>query len=87
MSETLTFIDIETTGFSPRLNRITEIGIVVVANDQIVDEYQTLVNPQQPISYYVSELTGITQADIDNAPRYLAKSNPPSVHTVTKVYL
>lgn len=57
-----TFIvaDTETTGLSANLHRITEIALIKVHNGEIVDEYQTLINPEQFIPPGITRLTGIT---------------------------
>lgn len=53
-------IDIETTGFSPRNCEIIEIGAVKVRDNKIVSVFQMLIKPRNPISSYISKLTGIT---------------------------
>ncbi len=52
--------DIETTGFSPKQNRIIEIGAVKVCGGKIVDRFSCFVNPKTPIPYEIEKLTGIT---------------------------
>ncbi len=52
--------DIETTGFSPKQNRIIEIGAVKVCGGRIVDRFSCFVNPETPIPYEIEKLTGIT---------------------------
>lgn len=62
-------IDFETTGLSPEHGaRPTEIAVVLVRNDQIVDRYQSLMNPQVAIPAEIQALTGITQAMVSKAP-------------------
>jgi DNA polymerase III epsilon subunit family exonuclease len=65
----LAFLDVETTGTSPRFNdRITEVGIRVIEGGQVVEDFQQLVNPARRIPTSVVALTGITQEMVDAAP-------------------
>ena len=61
-------IDVETTGLSPRTNNIIEIGIIKISNLQIIDKFHSLVNPGRNIPYYISNITGITNDEVFNAP-------------------
>tara|TARA_E500000318_G_scaffold43577_1_gene41379 strand:- start:27 stop:1397 length:1371 start_codon:yes stop_codon:yes gene_type:complete len=63
-----TIIDIETTGNGIKGNKITEISIFKYDGDQIVDEFTSLVNPQSPIPYFITGLTGIDDQMVQNAP-------------------
>ena len=67
-------IDCEYVQFSISDRRIIEIGIVLM-NDQsghleLIDQYQTLINPGRPCPKDVLKLTGITQLELDSAPRF-----------------
>ena len=69
----LAFVDVETTGSSPRRERVTEIGVVRVDFDDDavrVDEWATLVNPGVPIPADVQWLTGITNEMVRAAPQF-----------------
>jgi DNA polymerase-3 subunit epsilon len=66
----IAFVDLETTGTAPTLDRITEIGIVRVADGELVDEWSSLVNPGCPIPEDIQALTGITNAMVRGAPSF-----------------
>ncbi len=61
-------VDVETTGLSPRHNGIIEIGLVKVSNLKITDTYHSFVNPGKDIPNFITQLTGITNDDVYNAP-------------------
>jgi DNA polymerase III subunit epsilon len=63
-------VDIETTGGSARLERITEIAIYIHDGEKIVDEYSTLVNPERGIPYFITSLTGISNEMVEDAPKF-----------------
>jgi DNA polymerase-3 subunit epsilon len=63
-------IDIETTGGSPRTERITEIAIYIFDGENIIKEYSTLINPERNIPYFITNLTGITNEMVADAPRF-----------------
>lgn len=63
-------IDIETTGGSSRRDRITEIAIFIYDGNEILDSFVTLVNPERPIPYFITRLTGISDQMVANAPRF-----------------
>jgi len=63
-------VDIETTGGSARLERITEIAVYIHDGKHIVDEYSTLVNPERNIPYFITALTGISNEMVEDAPKF-----------------
>ena len=65
---TYCIIDIETTGNGLKGNKITEISIFKFDGETIVDEFTSLVNPECPIPYFITGLTGIDDETVRNAP-------------------
>lgn len=63
-------VDIETTGSHHSNDCITEIGIVITDGTQILDTFETLINPKEKIGWYVSKLTGITDSMVADAPEF-----------------
>jgi DNA polymerase III subunit epsilon len=63
-------VDIETTGGYASGNGITEIAIVIHDGHEILHFYETLVNPNKPIPYFIQSLTGINNEMVANAPSF-----------------
>lgn len=63
-----TVIDIETTGLAPARDEIIEIGAVRVRGGEITDTFSALIKPERPISYFITDLTGISNAMVADAP-------------------
>ena len=63
-------IDIETTGGSARLEKITEVAIYLHDGEKITGEFVSLVNPERNIPYFITNLTGITNEMVESAPRF-----------------
>ncbi|WP_111494431.1 exonuclease domain-containing protein [Marinobacter bohaiensis] len=69
-SATLAFIDLETTGGNSAADRITEIGIRFWHDGEVIDEWQTLLNPQTRISPFIERFTGISNEMVADAPLF-----------------
>lgn len=63
-------VDIETTGGYASASSITEIAIFIFDGIKVIHQYETLVNPQQPIPYFIQTMTGITNEMVANAPTF-----------------
>lgn len=68
--QTLSFVDIETTGTSVYHDRIIEIAIVTVKDGLIANQYCTLINPQTSVSPFITSMTGITLDALEEAPSF-----------------
>lgn len=60
-------VDIETTGSSAKGGKVTEVAVLIHDGERVVDEYQSLVNPERYLPSSITSLTGITQAMVDEA--------------------
>src|SRR6266404_595446 len=65
---TYVVVDLETTGLRPGSSQICEIGAVKVIGFEIVDEFETLVDPHVPLAAVISSLTGLTDRLLRGAP-------------------
>ena len=70
----LAFVDLETTGATASLDRITEIGIILV-DESGVQEWSSLVNPETRISGFTESLCGISNEMVANEPRFCDLAN------------
>jgi DNA polymerase-3 subunit epsilon len=70
LPQALIFLDLETTGMSAAHERITEIGLVEVANGEFVGSWSQLVNPQKRIPPFIQSITGISDKMVQDAPRF-----------------
>ncbi|MDX6240046.1 MAG: polymerase subunit epsilon, partial [Kribbellaceae bacterium] len=66
---TFCVVDLETTGGAPGSSGITEIGAVKVRAGELLGEFQSLVNPAEPIPPFIAVLTGITDLMVASSPR------------------
>ncbi|HRI85026.1 MAG TPA: exonuclease domain-containing protein [Ignavibacteria bacterium] len=69
-SPTYIVCDLETTGMSPYNNRITEIAMIRIQDGEITGEFKSLINPGQHIPYFITKLTGISNADVFGKPTF-----------------
>lgn len=63
-------LDVETTGGSPRRDKITDIAVYIFDGDKITDSFESLVNPECRIPEYITALTGISNLMVENAPYF-----------------
>jgi len=70
MKREYAIVDIETTGGNAGNSRITEIAIIIHDGINVVDRWETLINPQKEIPYSIFALTGITNEMVADAPAF-----------------
>jgi len=70
LPQPLIFLDLETTGMTATHERITEIGLVEVANGELIGSWSQLVNPQKGIPPFIQSLTGISNEMVRDAPTF-----------------
>lgn len=63
-------VDIETTGGLVKRDKITEIAIVLHDGEKVIEQYQTLINPERSIPSFITGLTGITDEMVADAPLF-----------------
>ena len=68
--ETFVLLDLETTGANPVSDRITEIAAIRVERGEIVERWETLVNPGRPIPPFIQQIIGITDDMVSDAPAF-----------------
>ncbi len=68
LDEVYVALDLETTGLDPERDDIIEVGAVRFRGTDILETFDTLVNPKRTLSPFITELTGITQGQVDAAP-------------------
>lgn len=70
VSVTFAVVDIETTGNSAQFGGITEIAIVRTDGEKILDKFSSLINPEIAIPGFITNLTGITNEMVADAPTF-----------------
>jgi predicted DnaQ family exonuclease/DinG family helicase len=76
MSRIYVALDLETTGLRPERDAIIEIGAVKFRENEVLETWSSLVNPQRPIPHKITQLTGITQVEADQAPTLSSVISP-----------
>lgn len=67
---TFAVVDVETTGLRPTFERIIEIGVVRCRNGEIIDTYQSFINPGRSIPSFITNYTGISDDMVEDAPYF-----------------
>jgi DNA polymerase-3 subunit epsilon len=68
----LAIVDVETTGSSAAFDRVIEIGIHRIEQGRLVDTFSSLVHPGCRIPRMITQITGLTDADVEEAPPFAA---------------
>ena len=63
--DSFVIVDLETTGLSPKNSEIIEIGAIKVIDNKVVDTMDVFVRPSRPLSWFITNLTGITNEMVD----------------------
>lgn len=63
-------VDIETTGGQKGRHKMTEIAMILFDGERVVDQFESLINPEMSIPYHITQLTGISNAMVENAPKF-----------------
>lgn len=69
-NQPLVFVDIETNGLSALRGRVIEVAAIRVENGQVTKTFNSLVDPQADLPYFITDLTGITADDMVDAPTF-----------------
>lgn len=67
---TFSVVDVETTGMSPQFNRVIDIGLVKIKNGEIVETWESLINPKQDIPQWITFYTHIKNRHVCNQPTF-----------------
>ncbi len=70
MSKTYAIVDLETTGGRAARDRITEIAIILHDGEKELDRFESLINPERAIPYNITQITGIDDGMVADAPKF-----------------
>ena len=71
MANKYVVVDLETTGNSPKKgDKIIQFAAVIIENGEIIEQYSSLINPQQKIPAFIEELTGLDDGMVSDAPLF-----------------
>ena len=80
-------VDIETTGGSAKKHAITEIAIIQIEDGKEVDRYETLINPMVLIPSRITDITGITNEMVADAPAFHEVANEIWKRTHDRIFV
>lgn len=80
-------IDIETTGSSNKFGKITEVAIVISDGVNVIDKFETLINPEKEIPYNITRLTGIDNSMVTDAPKFYEVAKKIIEMTEDKIFV
>jgi DNA polymerase III epsilon subunit family exonuclease len=71
-SHTFAYLDVETTGLSPWFgDRICEIAVLRCEGDEVIDTFDSLLNPERPLSPGAARVNGLKDSDLKKAARFI----------------
>lgn len=80
-------IDVETSGMTSTNCKITDIAIIIHDGEKIIEEFQSLVNPERKISRKITQLTGIDNEMVRRAPKFFEIAKHVHLMTENKVFV
>ena len=84
---TFAVIDTETTGMYPQFSRVMDIGIVIVKNGEVVDKWQSLINPQQSVPRWITHYTHLAYKDVKGKPLFSELVGKISKYLKNKIFV
>ena len=80
-------IDTETTGMFPQFSRIMDIGIVLVKNGEVIDKWQSLIDPQQSVPRWITHYTHLTHKDVKGKPLFAELAEKINKYLKNKIFV